>query len=107
MFDDFSLHDAVLIAVNFGWSDGSCTLTVIHSELSECALEFTDVSSLIVPRTLPWGPSASINMMTQRDDGEIEIEMQSGDPIVIRATALRLTSNNSVLNSSELTRYGR
>lgn len=92
MIEDFGLHDATLVAVHLVWADGTCIMTVRQSLLSDCTLTFTGVSNLILPRTQPWGPSQSINSASQRNKGQYEIEMQSGDLIKIDASNVKLTS---------------
>jgi hypothetical protein len=92
MIEDFGLHDAALVAVHFVWADGTCIMTVRHSQLSDCTLTFTGVSSLTLPRTQPWGPSQSINSASERNKGQYEIELQSGDLIKIDASDVGLSS---------------
>ena len=91
MIESFGLHDATLVAVHFVWADGTCIMAVGHSQLSECTLTFTGVSNLILPRTQPWGRSQSINSASERNKGQYEIEMQSGDLIKIDASTVNLT----------------
>lgn len=86
MIEDFGLHDATLVAIHFVWADGTCIMTVRHGQLSDCTLTFTGVSSLTLPRTQPWGPSQSINSACERNMGQYEIELQSGDLIKIDAS---------------------
>jgi len=51
-----------------------------------------DTINLTLPHTQPWGPSSSINSASQRNEGQYEIEMQSGDIIRIDARDVKLTS---------------
>jgi hypothetical protein len=90
MIDDFGLHDATLVAVHLTWADGTCVMMVRHSQLSDCTLTFTGVSNLVLPRTQPWGPSQSINSVSQQSNGQYEIEMQSGDVFRIEASDVKL-----------------
>jgi hypothetical protein len=98
MIEDFGLHDATLVDVHFEWAEGKCTMTLRHSELSNCRLTFTGVSKLILPRAQPWGPSQSINAAYMRNTGQYEIEMQSGDLIQIDASAVTKTCNSTDMN---------
>jgi hypothetical protein len=91
MIENFGLHDATLVAVRLVWVDGTCIMTVRHSQLEDCTLTFTGVSNLTLPRTQPWGRSQSINSASQRNKGQYEIEMQSGDMIKIDASDVKLT----------------
>lgn len=90
MIEEFGLHDAVLIAVHMAWENGTCVMTIRHTQLADCTLTFTGVSNLCLSRTQPWGPSQSINSAAQRSKGQYEIEMQSGDRVKIEATAVVL-----------------
>lgn len=92
MIESFGLHDATLVAVHLEWADGICIMTIRHSELSDCTLTFTGVSSLTLPRAQPWGPSPSINSASERNKGKYEIELQSGDLIKVDASEARLSS---------------
>jgi hypothetical protein len=92
MIEDFGLHDATLVDVHLEWAEGRCTMTLRHSELSNCRLTFTGVSNLSLPRARPWGPSRSVNAAYQRNPGQYEIEMQSGDLIKIDAVAVTLVT---------------
>ena len=91
MIEDLDLHDATLIAVHVLWAEGTCTMTVRYSRLSECTLAFAGVSNMTLPRTQPWGRSQSINSATERKKGQYEIEMQSGDLITIEASEFSLS----------------
>jgi hypothetical protein len=92
MIEDFGLHDATLVDVHLQWAEGRCTMTLRHSELSSCRLTFTSVTNLSLSRAKPWGPSQSINAAYQRNPGQYEIEMQSGDLIKIVAIEVALTT---------------
>jgi hypothetical protein len=61
---------------------GEIVLDVTTQEGSQ-AFTFKDVVGLVLPREHPWGPSASINEVRDKPES-CEIEMQSGDVIVIR-----------------------
>lgn len=77
-----SLHDATLKGVEFDWDSGEVVLRVRTQE-GDTTFVFQDVVSLEVPRRNPWGQSVSINGVT--NSAELcEIEMQSGDTILIR-----------------------
>jgi DNA polymerase I-like protein with 3'-5' exonuclease and polymerase domains len=90
MIEDFDLHDATLVAVHLTWADGTCVMMIRHSQLSDCTLTFNGVSNLVLPRTQPWGPSRSINSISQQIKGQYVIEMQSGDMIRIEAGDAKL-----------------
>ncbi|NHZ42028.1 hypothetical protein [Massilia aquatica] len=90
MLEDFGLHDATLLAIDFAWASGQCVVRIRHTSLADCILLFTEVTRLSVPRTHPWGPSQSIHSASTRVQGQFEIEMQSGDLIGIEAGAVRL-----------------
>lgn len=91
MINDFGLHDATLVAVDFTWADGTCVMRIEHTQLSDARLTFTGVSHLRLSRTQPWGRSVSINSALERSNGQYEIEMQSGDVFEIHAVDVRLS----------------
>ena len=102
-FVDWPLHDAVIRKLTFDWASGTCEITVTclvgragtwdaeaRGEISEraattCCLRFGGVRELRVPRVAPWGRSVHLNGQRRGPDGTYEIEMQSGDVIVIAA----------------------
>lgn len=90
--DPSQLHDATLEQVNVDWRSG---MTNLHVKLSSAAppncayadIMFEGVSMIVCPRRMPWGRNYQINVITitAREDNSqiIQIEMQSGDIIVI------------------------
>lgn len=50
-------------------------------------LVFEGFQHIEVPRRESWGPSSSINALTQPQEGIFEIELQSGDTIRVEALA--------------------
>lgn len=79
------LHDATLLGISVKWDTGQVEL---HLETVDgpVHISVSGLRSLQVSRHLRWGPSGSINAVTRTNDG-LEIEMQSGDKIVIVADA--------------------
>jgi len=75
------LHDATLKAVKFDWESGELTLKV-RTHKGDATFCFQDVIQLEIPRRHSWGPSTSINEVVDSID-RCEIEMQSGDTILI------------------------
>ncbi|RFP09934.1 MULTISPECIES: hypothetical protein [unclassified Duganella] len=90
MIDDLDLHDATLLTIDFSWAEATCVMTLLHARLADCRLTFTGVSNLTLSRNQPWGRSQSINSALERDKGQYEIEMQSGDVITIAALEVRI-----------------
>lgn len=92
-----TLHDATLEAVAVDWSLGEAIFT--FRQYREGApgvsrLVVSELTTLHLPREHPWGDSVSVNEVTptNRDSGiELEIEMQSGDKIVVRGTGAQVT----------------
>ena len=95
MIEDVDLHDATLIAIRLSWEDGTCIADIQHCILGRCALKFSAVSQLTLPRRQGWGRSVSINSFSMLSSGHYEIEMQSGDLIKIEATNMLLTTSGS------------
>lgn len=86
-------HDWTLVNVVFEWAQASVAV-VLNGPSSRCVLSAEDVSLLEMPREEPWGRSVSVNSllideMSDGDEQSLEIEMQSGD--VIRVKAKKIT----------------
>jgi len=88
-----NLHDATLVAVRVNWADGTCIVEVDHETLGICLLTFSFMSHLTLPRKQDWGRSVSINSFSMPSSGRYEIEMQSGDVIIIEASETTLTTS--------------
>jgi hypothetical protein len=83
------LHDASLSAIRFDWRARTCTLEFAGSPSSQTpfSLSFEEVTELVVPCGLAWGPSVSV-LSAQQLQGRFELHMQSGDIISV------VSSNN-------------
>ena len=81
------LHDATLNRLNFDWENAEVIIEV-ETHDGDRKITIGDVIGLEVPREHPWGPSFSINGVIDKPD-TCEIEMQSGDVIVIRRKTAR------------------
>lgn len=86
------MHDWTLIDLVVEWSIGTITVHFRDEESRILELKASGLTHLEVPRRRPWGPSVSVNEIrgpTHLDGRtEIEIEMQSGDVIVIAAQSI-------------------
>lgn len=86
--DDFTLHDATLETLSLDWATGRVEV-VLRSASGIVILRASGVTHLVCPRLHPWGRSSSVNGVRgprAKEGGFIvEIEMQSGDVIVILA----------------------
>jgi len=88
-----SLHDATLVRVVVEWGEGVGLVVAKRSVANggEAVLRVTGVRRIECPRHLPWGPSSSINEVrySTNDAGvRLEVEVQSGDVIVIEGKKL-------------------
>ena len=86
------LHDAVLHYVTIDWERAVAEIS-LGTWKSKMQIVAKDLTAVNCPRRLPWGPSVYVNSVaqTERHDGEaVEIEMQSGDIIVIEAKSFSL-----------------
>ncbi len=84
------MHDWVLVDIVFKWEGGgSCSFILRDRDSNSKYIEARKVSELIIPRNEEWGPSSSINKLRGPDQDlkgrKLEIEMQSGDVIVVKA----------------------
>jgi len=89
------MHDWSLIQIHLAWGTGELSIDLIDTSERARTLSASSVSVLEIPRTMPWGPSASINRIEGPDpqgDGtsRVRIHVQSGDSIVIVARAFEL-----------------
>lgn len=93
------LHDATLVRLECRWEDGGITvhLRTGMPSFPHVRIEGIGGRRIDCPRLHPWGPSGSINEVrgpTPLPDGKgshLEIEMQSGDLIVLEAEGFMLT----------------
>ena len=90
--ENVNLHDATLVAVRVNWADGTCIVEVDRGTLGICLLTFSATSHLTLPRKQSWGRSVSINSFCMPSSGRYEIEVQSGDLIIIEASEMTLTT---------------
>ena len=84
------LHDATLKTITVTWKDGTVQVDLITGFAPVVSIYVEGVMQLIVPHEAPWGPSVSVNdirMIHSLGQGRqrLEIEMQSGDTILIEA----------------------
>jgi hypothetical protein len=93
MTENLNLHDATLVAVRVHWADGTCIVEVDHGTLGICFLTFSAMTLLTLPRKQSWGRSVSINSFSMPSTGRYEIEVQSGDLIIIEASEMTLTAS--------------
>jgi hypothetical protein len=86
--EDLKLHDATLEKLALDWRAG-CAEVLLHAATGVVTLRASGVTKLACPRLHPWGPSSSVNEVRGplARDGRmvLELEMQSGDVIVIEA----------------------
>ncbi len=87
-FTSMDFHDATLLSVEFDWATGSAVV-LLSNAVSTFALVAKEVLEVRVSRQQPWGPSVSVNSLSVAP-GELTIEMQSGDAIVIAAQSFVL-----------------
>jgi hypothetical protein len=82
------LHDMSLVRIAVEWKAGLCTADIygaVIPDVSGAQLRWIGVTEVEIPRSFPWGPSISINKAHGPIDGRYEVEIQSGDTIVVRA----------------------
>lgn len=95
------LHDATLIGVEAFWESGDVCLRLQTGSEGEVCIQATSCRRLHWSRELPWGPSVSVNAVrgpVRTTDSEVcrlEIELQSGDLIVIEARQFVLEADEA------------
>jgi hypothetical protein len=79
------LHDASLVAIRFDWPSRTCSFEFAGAPrfLEPFALNFSDVTELVVPASHPWGSSVSVLSVKDAGAGRYEFAMQSGDTITV------------------------
>ncbi len=100
-----NLHDAVLIGASVDWGRSSATGTLRFgavpiapatgppASFADLTVIVYDLAEFQLARREPWGPSEWVNGGTceQSDDGIVlSIEMQTGDPVVMRGARYEL-----------------
>ena len=88
-FDDLPLHDAVMSQVIVDWKAREVCIHVKPNQIvglvaGDWVVKFSLFSQVNVPRMEPWGESLFVNTL-KADGSRYEIEMQSGDTIVVLA----------------------
>jgi hypothetical protein len=98
------LHDSVLLKAVLDWDSGEVVLSVSTWSLKDnrrvdVVLRVTDITLFHVPKEHPWGDSVHINQVygpltLPNERLRMEIEMQSGDTIVLEAAGFDLDVKN-------------
>jgi hypothetical protein len=94
MFSTLPLHDATLQSFHFKWADGRCVFELNTVDVGMRELVFSGVINLHVPRSMPWGPSVSVNSIRQVGLDVFEIELQSGDILKVQASGWQFGSKH-------------
>src|SRR4051795_11320690 len=91
------LHDAVLeaVSVDFGSGRAELLLTVPGDPAQSVRLGCEGFRRFLMDRDQPWGPSAVI-MGIAGGQERLDIEMQSGDHILIYGPDLQVTVSDPV-----------
>lgn len=97
-FEEWPLHDAVLREVVVDWKNRACRIHVAafldRAKVAvPCTLTWTAVREVRIPMLSPWGPSVSINSQSRAGASRFQIEVQSGDVIMIEAESGRFESD--------------
>lgn len=91
------LHDATLVDLHLDWKAGKLLidLRVGSPRAGTVQLKAHGVSLLECPRRSPWGESVSVNEIrgpfSSADGKRLEIEIQSGDTLVVHADSFELS----------------
>lgn len=87
-------HDWTFLDVAVNWKEGSAEIR-LRGPAGSSSIRCNGISGLSLSRTMPWGPSESINRAVLRAsenpvESHLLIEMQSGDAISISASGIQL-----------------
>jgi hypothetical protein len=86
------MHDWTLVGLTLNWRAGSLALDFKTAD-GPVVVNTKGLTFLEVPRRHEWGPSVSVNevrLSTVSKGQRLDIEMQSGDEIVIIAATIEL-----------------
>lgn len=88
--EDYEMHDWTLKRIEFDWHAARVTLDLEDSNCTMRTLTADGVQDLQVPRFNAWGPSVSVNEVSEvvpisSELQRLNIQMQSGDVIQILA----------------------
>ncbi len=86
-----------MLSILFEWKVARVTVTLRTSKSEVVAIVANGVSDLRIPQMKEWGPSVSVNQIRgpfRLENGrhKLEIEMQSGDVILIDASDFKFPS---------------
>lgn len=89
------MHDWTLVRIRLDWRDARVTIELEDSTFTVRRLIAEGVRELRVPKANEWGPSVSVNEVSEieAEHGQgrcLRIEMQSGDVIQIVAERIAL-----------------
>lgn len=91
-----NLHDSTFDHVQVDWADGSLLVSLaVAGDEPRFEIVGRGLSSLILRRERPWGPSVSVNKCeidTAQDRWQLKIEMQSGDEIIAHGEGSRAST---------------
>lgn len=83
------MHDWSLLSISVEWENGLCTFTFMTYPKLIKKLICEELLFINIPRNREWGPSISVlyaNEITSIDGyNKIDIEMQTGDIITVKA----------------------
>ncbi len=89
-FNSETLHDAILRRVTTDWQEHTCRAEITLVGGRQVSVVWAGVGEIAIPHASPWGDSPHINAVRTPCAGTSEIEMQSGDVIMIRAETLAM-----------------
>jgi hypothetical protein len=84
-FNSLPVHDATLSAIYVTWEAARCEVGLRPVGLTPHLLIFEEFTNIQLPRHESWGPSSSVNKPVELENGQFEIELQSGDTIRVEA----------------------
>jgi hypothetical protein len=90
---DQLMHDWILVGIDLDWVEGSACLRFRAASVDRAIIAI-GLTEFFAPRRQEWGPSAHVMNSKRSGRGErderLEIQMQSGDVIVIAAAKIQM-----------------
>lgn len=90
-FNALPFHDSVLREIKIDFGSGVCEISITPIQFEQwlgksIQLVWSDLTKFSVTHEFPWGESVHINNFRQLDKNNFELEIQSGDLIMITAS---------------------
>ena len=87
------MHDWTLVNISMDWKMGTTVIELLNPQGEKMSINAIDTAGLNVSRRFEWGASVSVNEIresTKNNNQILELEIQSGDTIYLKAKNISL-----------------